>query len=68
MVAEQEVYAEIEHQVWDCRGRAGSFLLLADDGGLGSRRRTVGFSDPIAKEEARARKEERAVAQLLRPM
>ena len=28
----------------------------------------VGFSDPIAKAEARARKEERAVAQRLRPM
>ena len=44
MVAERFLlYAEIEYQVWDCRGRAGSFLLLAEDGGLGSRRRTVGF-------------------------
>ena len=32
------LYAEIEYQVWDCRGKAGSFLLLAEDGGLGSRR------------------------------
>ena len=30
-------------QVWDCRGKAGLFLLLARDGGLGSRRRPVGF-------------------------
>ena len=30
--------------------------------------RRVGFSDPIAKAEARERKEEKAVAQRLRPM